>query len=178
MSSDKPSEKFIKHGWLSQNERYNQNIHNYTRDELDNLGKMRSRNINYNTSPESQYYSNEDIDRMHSEIKTAECPICLETIAPNDITQRNCKSCEAGHKFHERCQDSGQTRITSQCPICRSTRLSNCSDNNDIFSGGKRYKKRTYKRKSNKRRTNKRRTNKRRTNKRRTNKRRTNKRRD
>jgi hypothetical protein len=162
MSQEKPDEKYIKHGWLLPNERYNSNIHNMADKNLDKLSEMRQRNTNYNTTPRSQYYTEQDINRMHNEVKISECPICLEPISKYDVTNNNCMSCRAGHKFHAVCPNTGQTSETTQCPICRNTDLRSCSNNYDVFSGGKQYKKRkTSKRKPTKRKRIKRKTSKR-----------------
>jgi hypothetical protein len=121
---DKPSPRYIKHGWVSKGE-WNPNIHNgRTMDE---------RNIK-TYQPRTTYYTPEEMERMRKEIKIAECPICFEKI--ND---ERCRLCENGHKFHNKCLSS-QDNEMAKCPICRSEEIMSCDNTNmynDISSGGK-----------------------------------------
>jgi hypothetical protein len=130
---ERPSERFIKHGVILPPEKYIQPLHN-TNHNID------GRNINYNTEPQSTYYTPSEIELMKRQIKQAECPICLQPI--NDD---RCRMCRNGHKFHNKC-DEGQNREVSECPVCRDKKITTCNGNyNDIFSGGKRRKKRKTK---------------------------------
>ena len=122
----KPSEKYIKHGYLAFGEEYNKNIHRYGH-------TPRSRNLKYDGT---NYYSEEDMEKIMNEIKPASCPICMEVIT-NTIS---CKQCENGHKFHSICH-SGQPIKVSICPICRSEYTRPCHNTNDTLSGGKKKRK-------------------------------------
>ena len=80
----RPSERFCKHGFLTQGERYNQNLHN--------SGK----NVDERCK---NYYTPEEIARMNGEIRVAECAICMADLTDNN----NCRVCSDGHKFHNTC---------------------------------------------------------------------------
>lgn len=130
---ERPSERFMKHGVIYPPEKYNQNIHNHA-DNID------SRNINYETKPPSTYYTPSEIELMKTQIKQAECPICLQPI--NDD---RCRVCGNGHKFHNKC-DEGQNEELSECPVCRDEKIKMCKRNyNDLYTGGKYSKKRKNK---------------------------------
>ena len=118
----KPSKRYIKHHFLAVNEIYNQNIHNY--------GDIDIRNINYNTTPPSLYYNNEEIETMKREIQIAKCPICLQDTWDNE----SCRVCiPGGHKFHIICPNVNQKNKTIQCPISRCNNIVHCKDNfNDV----------------------------------------------
>ena len=60
---NRPSERYIKHGFLLPGE-YNQNIHNSIVDTEENIEPIYQRNINYNTNPSSNYYTPEEIENM------------------------------------------------------------------------------------------------------------------
>ena len=146
MEDEKLSQRFIKHGWLTPAEVYNPLIHNF--------GKtMAQRNIQYDHSGKDigRFYDAASMKRMKKEIKYAECPICFEQMADNI----NCRVCDNGHKFHNKCRPEQQT-IILQCPLCYNKRISECGgDLFDTFSGGKNQKRKTYRKKKNrKRRTN------------------------
>jgi hypothetical protein len=139
---EKPSKRFMKHGFLLPGE-YNQNIHNNINTE-ENMEPIYQRNINYNTNPSSTFYTPEEIEEMKNEIKLAQCSICDEKICDD-----RCRVCQIGHKFHNFCYDD-QRIETTKCPTCRSTNIKPCYENyNDTFSGGKtrKQKKKTRKQK-------------------------------
>lgn len=135
--SVKPSKRWVKHGVLEKNEKYNGEIHHGT--------SMESRNKNYETNPPTTYYTPEEIEVMKSEIKQAECPICYETI--ND---ERCRMCANHHKFHNKCYPE-QVEETNECPTCKNKKIEPCIYNsksgipygnyNDVYSGGKRKRK-------------------------------------
>jgi len=128
--SQKPSPKFIKHGFLAPSERYIQGFHVVFGDT------MEQRNVNYTTNPPSTFYTDEEMETMRNEITVATCPICLTDI-DDDVT---CRACKNGHKFHNMCYEN-QENPTVVCPICRETDIHRCHGNfNDITSGGKRRK--------------------------------------
>jgi hypothetical protein len=121
----------MKHGFLAPGEKYSRFIHN-------NSKTIEGRNINWETNPRSQFYSDAEIASMKSEIRRAICPICEEPIDDN-IT---CRVCENGHKFHSRCY-SDQREEMKICPICRNDDIEKCDNNfDDVFSGGKERTKR------------------------------------
>ena len=137
--SQKPSKRFCKHGYLAPGERYHPDLHNAW------ANNIRERC--------GDFYTEDEIRQMESEIKPAVCPICLEEIEDGS----NCLSCHNGHKFHNFCSSEHGTnsRITS-CPVCRDRSIRPCKNVNDIFSGGKRkrrtrrnrkHSKKTYRRK-------------------------------
>ena len=133
--ADRPSERFCKHGFLSEGERYNQDLHN--------IGQTIEERC-------SDYYSPEEIARMNGEIRVAECAICMENLTDNN----NCRLCSDGHKFHNTCLTHYWSRNPLKqniCPVTNSipTRgWQTCSNINDINSGGKRRKYSIKKRKS------------------------------
>jgi hypothetical protein len=146
---ERPSERYIKHGVVFPPEKYSQSLHNFGNNVDD-------RNINYETNPQSTYYTPSEIELMKTQIKQAECPICLQPI--NDD---RCRVCSNGHKFHNKCNE-GQDREMTMCPVCRDNKITKCNGNyNDVYSGGKNSKKRkNKKRKSKKRKSKKRKSNK------------------
>jgi hypothetical protein len=127
---EKPSPRYIKHGWLRDNE-YNQNLHNFA-------ATMDERNIKTH-KPLTTYYTPEEMEIMRQEIKIAECPICLEVINDN-----SCRVCINGHKFHNICPTLQNQEAVTKCPSCRSENIFFCglsySKYNDITSGGKKSK--------------------------------------
>jgi hypothetical protein len=136
----KPSERFCKHGYLSEGERYNQNLHNYG-DTIEERC--------------SDYYTPEEIARMKGEINVAECAICMETLIDNN----NCRLCSDGHKFHNTCLTrywGTDSRRQNFCPLTNTIPTRGwhiCRDIYDINSGGRRRKSSIKKRKySNKKR--------------------------
>jgi len=140
----RPSEQFMKHGWLAEGEKYIPAMHNPLGERVDvrnirnthNLGQsIEARNVNRNTNPPSNYYSPEEIENMRAQMKNIECPICLMSI--NDD---RCVVCKNGHKFH--LMHPGQTIPITKCPICRVDEpFFSCRGNyNDIFIGGKKQK--------------------------------------
>ena len=149
----RPSPRYIKHGWLANNEIYNPPMHNIEAGQIPGIPvmgtNMNMRSINHNTNPPSAYYSADDMTNMQNEIITLEeCPICLESIQDNA-----CVACINGHKFHSMCPGSQQTQPIPLCPVCRSPPpFYPCNGNyNDIMSGGKKRKgKRRKSRKSRK----------------------------
>lgn len=124
--TNKPSKRYIKHGYLERGEKYNQNIHSYG-------NTPNTRNLNYDGT---KYYSESDMKEMMNEIKTAECPICFNLIT----NTTSCKVCENGHKFHSTCHQEQETEV-SRCPTCRSYITSPCSNTDDVFTGGKKKRK-------------------------------------
>ena len=62
---EKPSPRYIKHGWLRDNE-YNQNLHNFR-------ATMDERNIKTD-NPLTTYYTPEEMEIMRQEIKIARMP--------------------------------------------------------------------------------------------------------
>ena len=124
----KPSRKFCKHGYLDFGEKYNQEMHEAGQNIRERCGR---------------FYSEREIQDMESEIKSAECPICLEKMSDSS----NCLVCSKGHKFHSFCSSiPNNTRLT-KCPICRDTTIRPCRNVDDVFSGGKKFRKtRKYKR--------------------------------
>lgn len=144
--SERPSERFCKHGFLL-NEPYHPNFHN--------VGRTIEKRC-------QDYYTADEIERMRSEIKVAECGICLEEIT----TTGNCICCSDGHKFHMTCLGQYWLRNPLKNHFCPTTNTihqsawQKCDNTNDIHSGGKRKhkksrksnKKKKYKKYSNKRR--------------------------
>ena len=127
----KPSKRYIKHFFYENGEVYNPIIHNRGKN-------MYQRNIVNLKKPNETYYTDEEMKEMEREIKQARCPICHELI--NDET---CRMCDKGHKFHSRCpRPFIQDNETTICPECRNTRIHDCGNYNDIFSGGKKSKRR------------------------------------
>ena len=142
--SARPSERWCKHGFLTEGERYNQDLHN-SGENVDERCR--------------DYYTPEEIARMNGEIRVAECAICMADLTDNN----NCRVCSDGHKFHNTCLTDYWTRNPAKqnlCPISNSipTRgWQGCSNINDVNSGGRRRKtnkkrKSHKKRKSNKKR--------------------------
>ena len=126
--SNKPSERFCKHGFLL-NEQYNQEIHMYG-----NTIEKRCQN----------FYTPEEIARMKSEIKVAECGICLENLTDAN----NCMCCTDGHKFHNTCLNEYWATNPSKNQFCPTTNtipiqgwVKRCININDIHSGGKKSRK-------------------------------------
>jgi len=120
---EKPSPRYIKHGWLIKGE-YNQGIHTFG-------NTMDERNINTH-NPVTTYYTPEEMEQMRKEIRVAECPICFEKI--NDD---RCRVCENGHKFHNKCSLSQNNELTI-CPLCRNEKIMSCNNiYTDVASGGK-----------------------------------------
>lgn len=140
---EKPSKRFMKHGFLLPGELYDGRIHNPIIPE-ENLEPIHQRNINYNTKPLSTFYTPEEIEYMKKEIEPNKCPIC--DLYTNDD---RCRVCEMGHKFHNFCYDDQRTE-TIKCPTCRSTNIKPCKENyDDTFSGGKTKKQNRKTRKQN-----------------------------
>jgi len=139
---ERPSGRYIKHGWLGNNE-YKQNLHSFgvTMDE---------RNIK-TYEPRTTYYTEDEMNQMRREIRIAECPICFEQINDN-----SCRVCINGHKFHNICPTLQNNEVTI-CPVCRNTKISYCYNiYNNITSGGKYIKRKnkiTIRKKYKKRRT-------------------------
>ena len=137
--SVKPSKMYIKHGFLKPRE-WNPNIHRMG----DNMDE---RNINPENLDE-KYYTDEEMEQMRNEIKQAVCPICDE-----EINDERCRICENGHKFHSRCYEN-QANDTITCPTCRNMNIHSCYENyNDVYSGGKKSKRKTNKKRKNRRKT-------------------------
>lgn len=150
---EKPSPRYIKHGWLGNYEKYEQNLHNLT-------ATMDQRNIK-SYEPLTTHYTPEEMEQMRQEIKIAECPICFE-----EINDNSCRVCIYGHKFHNICPTLQNEDALTLCPICRTQNIFLCSltysKYNDITSGGKyikrknkitirkKYKKRTFVKKNKK----------------------------
>jgi hypothetical protein len=140
----RPSERFMKHGWLAKGEKYIPAMHNPLGERVDvrnilnthNLGQsIEGRNVNRNTNPSSNYYSPEEVENMRNQMKNVECPICLEP-----ITDDRCRVCTNGHKFH--LTHPGQATPIIKCPICMvGNAFSSCRGNyNDARNGGKKQK--------------------------------------
>lgn len=124
---EKPSPRYIKHGWLANGEYYNQDLHGYGE-------TMDERNIK-TRNPLTTYYTPEEMEIMRQEIKIAECPICFE-----EINDNSCRVCINGHKFHNTCPTLKNPEII-ECPFCRSRQIMSCNNKyNDITSGGKKSK--------------------------------------
>jgi hypothetical protein len=123
---ERPSPRFIKHGWLGKNE-YNPNLHNVS-------VTMDERNIK-TYEPRTTYYTENEMNKMKQEIKIAECPICFA-----EINDDSCRVCKNGHKFHNICPTLQNKEVTI-CPVCRNTNIGSCNNiYTDITSGGKKYK--------------------------------------
>ena len=101
---EKPSPRYIKHGWLRDNE-YNQNLHN-----INFRATMDGRNIKTH-NPLTTYYTPEEMEIMRQEIKIAECPICFE-----EINDNRCRVCINGHKFHNICPTFPNNEAVTKCP--------------------------------------------------------------
>jgi hypothetical protein len=140
----RPSQRFMKHGWLAEGEKYIPGMHNPLGERVDvrnirnthNLGQsIEERNINRNTNPPSNYYSSEEIENMRNQMKNVECPICLEPIGDD-----RCVVCKNGHKFHS--THPGQTIPITKCPECRVEEpFFSCRGNyNDARTGGKKQR--------------------------------------
>jgi hypothetical protein len=131
----KPSERFCKHGFLTEGEKYNPELHNYG-------GTVEERC--------EDYYSPEEIERMKGEIKVAECAICMENLTDKN----NCITCSDGHKFHNTCLTDYWTRNPGKQNNCPTTNSipskgwERCYGINDINSGGRRRKTINKKRKT------------------------------
>ncbi len=137
-TKSKPSERFCKHGFLTAGERFNQTLHNLGRTIEDRCG---------------DFYTIEEIERMKSEIKVAECGICLENLTDKN----NCINCSDGHKFHNTCLTDYWARNPAKQNFCPTTngiptggQWQRCKSINDINSGGRRRKTINKKRKSRK----------------------------
>jgi hypothetical protein len=132
--ANRPSERFCKHGFLTQGETYNPDRHN--------SGVTVEERC-------SDFYTPEEIARMNGEIRVSECAICMENL----INTANCRVCSDGHKFHNTClTDYWRTNPGKQnwCPTSNSipTRgWQGCSNINDINSGGRRIKRKSYNKK-------------------------------
>jgi hypothetical protein len=123
---ERPSQRYIKHGWLNKGE-YHQGLHTFGKN-------MNERNIKTH-SPVTTYYTPEEMEKMKQEITIAECPICF-----GEINDDRCRVCENGHKFHNRCSPS-QNNEVSICPVCRNEKVGSCNNiYTDIASGGKKSK--------------------------------------
>jgi hypothetical protein len=136
----RPSERFCKHGFLTESEKYDQRLHSYGKTVED-----RCRN----------YYTQEEIQRMKNEIRVAECAICLLHLTDTN----DCIVCSDGHKFHNNCiTDYWTINPGNQnvCPISNSIPKYGwkmCVDINDYNSGGRRKiskKKKTSRKKKSK----------------------------
>ena len=127
---EKPSPRYIKHGWLRDNE-YNKDLHNFA-------ATMDERNIK-SYEPLTTYYTPKEMEQMRQEIKIAECPICFE-----EINDNSCRVCINGHKFHNICPTLPNVSAVTSCPLCRTENIFLCglvnSKYNDITSGGKKSK--------------------------------------
>ena len=140
--ANKPSERFCKHGFLVSTENYNPDLHN-----MGETAEERCRD----------FYTQEEMDRMKTEIRVAECPLCMGPLT--DIN--DCIVCSDGHKFHNSCLNGYWTHTPARqnfCPVSNTIPSSSwqlCSSINDINTGGKRKtsnKKRKSFKKSNKKR--------------------------
>jgi len=139
-NKEKPSKKYIKHGILEIDEKYDPYDKHFIYGALnpnprkeDYLRFVEQRNKTFDNE---QFYTNEEIEHLKSEIKPAECPICSEEITHKDIDNKNCKSCSNGHKFHYVCFED-QHEPSQKCPVCRSDDIRLCRNIYDTFSGGK-----------------------------------------
>ena len=152
MAGRKPSEMFVKYRFLDldMGEEYNPDIHNMG-DTIRERGE--------------QFYNEEDLIRMEEEreaeiveregerLNAVRCAICMNFI----IDVEECTVCSDGHKFHKHCirpywRRSGKHSI---CPLTNTIpsgepRWKNCTDINDLHSGGKRKKRRYSKKNKNK----------------------------
>lgn len=147
MDIKKPSERFMKHGWLAPSEPYDARIH-------DSSTTIADRNIRRDNGGNEigYFYDKASIKRMKKDMKIAECPICFLDMNDNN----SCRVCDEGHKFHNKCYNDQQREVYN-CPICRSTQISECNGNFfDTFSGGKKSKRKTYRKKKNRKRRTKR----------------------
>ena len=121
----KPSERFCKHGFLTDSEEYNEDLHK--------LGKTIEERC-------KDFYTPEEIARMKGEIRTAECSICMENLK----NKENCLVCSDGHKFHWKCIADYWVRNPTKKHFCPTTNSKPtglwepCSSINDINSGGRR----------------------------------------
>ena len=88
---DRPSRRYIKHGWLLSGE-YHPELHHLNDTTMD------QRNMNGSET----YYTPEEMEVMKKEIKIAICPICLVDVNKDEP---NCVVCKNGHKFHSRCYE-------------------------------------------------------------------------
>lgn len=60
-------------------------------------------------------YAQKQIQELLIKLKKAiECPVCLETIAPNNIEMTAC-----GHKFCKQCLKTIKTTPEPKCAVCR-----------------------------------------------------------
>lgn len=151
-----PSELFVKYGLLDTGENYNPDIHiigGYT---------IRERG--------AKFYGEEDLIRMEEEreaeiveregerLNAVRCAICMNFI----IDVEECTVCSDGHKFHKKCVRTywktpvnGTLPNISRCPLTNTIpsgepRWKNCTDINNLHSGGKRRKRRYSKKNKNK----------------------------
>ena len=132
----KPSERFCKHGFLSLDEKYHQDIHISAKTIEGRCGG---------------FYELKEIDRMKSEIKDAECVICFNFITDDDINN-NCMRCGDGHKFHTKCLELFWSNPDKRgiCPITPFTESVSqdweiCTNKYDTYSGGRRKSRKTKK---------------------------------
>ena len=155
---NRPSRRFIKHGYLDIGEQHDDRIHNTvsngpmpdwvrrTHEEMGitetdplryrNMVRYRNMDMRSGISQSAdypKYYTDAEIESMRSEIKPAECPICLDTIQPGE----NCLKCRYGHKCHRVCPTIGNAPVT-RCPVCRNTNMRVADSVNDVFTGGRR----------------------------------------
>ena len=90
----RPSERFCKHGFLSPNEEYTQDLHKYTTTDAEVFearmaGQPYIPDPNINTTLRdirercAEFYTEEEIQRMRNELRVSECGICLEEITTN-----------------------------------------------------------------------------------------------
>lgn len=133
----RPSERFCKHGFLTESERYDPDLHK--------KGKTVEERC-------KDFYTPEEIERMKGEIKVAECGICMEEFT----SIYDCRVCSDGHRFHNTCLTNYWYRNPTKknfCPITNSIPTGlwdQCNGINDINSGGRRRKTINKKRKSRK----------------------------
>jgi hypothetical protein len=133
----KPSERFCKHGFLRLGEKYDQDIHNSS-EKTTIEGRCEG------------FYGPEEIDRMKSEIKDAQCVICYELITDDDINNKNCMCCGDGHKFHTICLEKFWLKYPERVGVCPSTNTVSqdweiCINKYDTYSGGRRKSRKTKK---------------------------------
>ena len=148
--SEKPSTRFVLHGYLKPQESYHPDTHNYgaTPEERNRKGRN------------ATFYTDEELQKAKDELKPATCPICLEDLDQGDVTNNNIVICGVGHKVHKECmrpvpEHREMGRTTKKCPICNTHQQFSSageilSNNNimDIYSGGKKRRKTNKKRKT------------------------------
>jgi hypothetical protein len=171
MEKRKPSEMFVKYRILDVGEEYNPDIHNIEdtirerggefydeenlkrmeeekrEEEREKLKKMEEEREKLKKMEEEK--EEEEREREGERLKAVRCAICFKFI----IYVEECTVCSEGHKFHKKCLRGWWRMIplnSRKCPLTNTippfysdgAAWKNCTDINDLHSGGKRRKRR------------------------------------